>query len=296
MCIIEPVPARSKPSALAPAYHEYMANSRAGAIAGPRGTWHYRAGGEGGETILFLPGSLRRGEVWFPVAQSLSPRFRFVAPSPPPIANMEEMVAGCLAVLEAEGIDTFHAVGHSFGGMAAQALARLAPQRVLSMALFNSAAPTPHNPALLRWAFTSGLEIAAWLSKAVPDALARWVYPLRLSHTFVTVSEEERGFWRGFLTDAIGDLGMEEICAVTLNAVPRFFRDRAYHPTDLEDWAGKVLLVTAKDDTTIPQAAQRGLYRLYPKARRHTFPRGGHLSPLTRWEHTGQLLAGFLSA
>ncbi|MCH7493967.1 alpha/beta hydrolase, partial [bacterium] len=285
MSTIYPVPDSPRPVALAPAYQDYLAESRPGSVDMPGGRWDYRAGGRGEETILFLPGSLRRGEVWFPVAQSLAPRYRFVALSPPPIANMEEMVAGCLAVLAKEGIETFHAVGHSFGGMAAQALARLAPERVKSMALFNSAAPAAHNPAYMRWAFTSGLEMAAWCSKAVPDALARWIYPRRLSRTFLsTVSEEERGFWQAFLTRAIGDLGMQDICAVTLVAVPSFFRASTYTTDDLAGWGGRVLLVTAKDDTTMPPVTLKGLQKLYPRATCHAFTRGGHLAPLTRWE------------
>lgn len=274
-----------------------MAGCEQSEVRTPHGVWKIYSGGKGNETILFLPGSLRKAEVWFPVADALSGQFRFVAPSPPPIETMEEMVSGCLCVMDAHGVDKFHAVGHSFGGMAAQALAHHMPNRVLSLSLFNTAAPTPLNSSGIHWAFTSGLTFLARLSMQVPDKWARWGYPRRLERTHLrTVSDGEKSFWTQFLTEGNERLSMEEIGAITLRAVPRFFRDTSFRLGDFRNWHNRVLLVNAEDDATIPRGAQRGLHALHPHAKVKSFATGGHLLPITRWAQSGELLSRFLPA
>lgn len=72
-----------------------------------------------------------------------------------PAYTLDDMAADTLALVDALGIQRFHVAGISMGGMIAQQLALMAPQRLLSMSLLMTsagprAAPWPHWRVLKR--------------------------------------------------------------------------------------------------------------------------------------------------
>src|SRR5262245_50177902 len=102
--------------------------------AGPH-TWHYSAGGRG-EPVLLLTGGVGIGIAWLDLAPALRPRYRTIAVDyPPTVASFDDLAAGALAVLDAEGAERAYLVGQSAGAMLAEVVSRRAPQRVRSMTL-----------------------------------------------------------------------------------------------------------------------------------------------------------------
>lgn len=103
----------------------------------------YEAVGNG-PGVLLIQGVGVGGEGWRPQIEGLKDRHRLVAfdnrgigASPLGAAELsiELMAQDALAVMDAAGLGSCHVVGHSMGGVIAQALALSAPQRVKSLSL-----------------------------------------------------------------------------------------------------------------------------------------------------------------
>ena len=73
--------------------------------------WRYRAGGTADRpTVLVLPGATLVPDPLFVVVQALGRRHRVIAPAYPPAGTIADLVAGVIAVLDAERVATAHVV------------------------------------------------------------------------------------------------------------------------------------------------------------------------------------------
>lgn len=109
----------------------------------PEGPLRYYRFGDG-DGVLLIQGVGARGEVWRPQVQELSGRYATVAFDNRGVGGselgagaltIEAMADDALAIMDAAGLNRFHVVGHSMGGVIAQAVALRAPERVRSLAL-----------------------------------------------------------------------------------------------------------------------------------------------------------------
>ena len=106
---------------------------------------HYTVRGEQHpDTVLLLQGVGAQGEAWRPQAEYLAQSHRTITidnrgmgrslPAAAPI-SVAQMAEDARVVLDAEGVNRAHVVGHSLGGPVAMQLALDAPTRVTSLAL-----------------------------------------------------------------------------------------------------------------------------------------------------------------
>jgi pimeloyl-ACP methyl ester carboxylesterase len=106
-------------------------------------TLAYRSTGSG-PAVLCIQGVGVAGDGWSPQVEALAQRFRVLTfdnrgvgatPRGAVPLSIDRMAADAAAILDAEGIDRCHVVGHSMGGLIALALGLTAPARVLSLSL-----------------------------------------------------------------------------------------------------------------------------------------------------------------
>jgi aminoacrylate hydrolase len=97
-----------------------------------------------GPAVLLIQGVGVGAEGWRPQVEALARDFTLVSFDNRGIGgsvfwdgqfSIEAMAADALAVMRAEHLDRFHVVGHSMGGLIAQAIALAQPQRCLSLSL-----------------------------------------------------------------------------------------------------------------------------------------------------------------
>ena len=107
------------------------------------GTIHYTTSGTG-PAVLLIQGAGVVGEGWRPQVEALARDHTVIAFDNRGMGasrldggavTIDEMAADSLALLDAAGVHDCHVVGHSMGGLIAQALSLRAPQRVRSLAL-----------------------------------------------------------------------------------------------------------------------------------------------------------------
>lgn len=115
-------------------------------------TVHVEQRGEG-EPLLLLHGFGESTYSWRKVVPDLSAHYRTIAidlhgfgyterPKEPAAYSRDGQLRLILSVLDALGIESAHVAGHSYGGALTLALAALHPERVRSLILIDSAAPT----------------------------------------------------------------------------------------------------------------------------------------------------------
>jgi 3-oxoadipate enol-lactonase len=239
--------------------------------------WRYYAGGQGGEAVLLLGGALGFAEFAFQQIRLLERHFRVLAPDYPPVNSLAELTSGLVELLDTEHVGTAHVVGGSFGGLAAQALVRRAPERAASLVLSHTGAPDARR------------RRASRAVALLPAPLLRAALKARLGRTLAAADP----FWRRYFDEAVSRLSRADILSrVRLQA--EFSAEAGYRPDDLTAWPGRVLVIEAADDPLFPPAAQQRLRALYPSAQVHQFRGTGHAAAILKPEEYASVLVRFV--
>jgi 3-oxoadipate enol-lactonase/4-carboxymuconolactone decarboxylase len=145
---------------------------------------HVRIGGPPAAPVLVLLHSLGATQaIWDAQAAALATSFRVVRPdmrghglteTTPGPYSMAQLARDVLALLDALGVERAHLGGISIGGMIAQAVAALAPERVLSLALCDTAMAIPTAQS---WRERAAAVRAGGMTAVAEPVLARWVTP-----------------------------------------------------------------------------------------------------------------------
>jgi pimeloyl-ACP methyl ester carboxylesterase len=243
-------------------------------------TWSYLSGGTGDRTLLFLPGAQGTGESVWANLSHFSPRFRWIAPSYPPIPTMAELCDGIAALLDREGLDRVTVFGGSYGGFVAQLFVRRHRDRVESLILSHTALPNPRRGQVI----AGSLRWIRWLPLSV----------LRLQYRKVMSSlvpdRPELALVRAYLEELIALHLTKEGILAGYRRVAGFDLEQRFTPADLEGWPGRVLLLMADNDPATPAPVREALKAVYPGAEAHLFSGTGHAAGiLQRDEYLGRI-------
>lgn len=233
-----------------------------------------------GPPLLLIMGIWGGLEAWDPLLGELT-GFRTIAFDAPGIGGSElpafpqslvELAGFAAGVLDAVGVRSAHVLGVSFGGLVAQQLAVLAPERVERLVLASTSAGVLHVPgrlsALLRlllpWISPSGRqdlgELFGGRIRQQPELVAR--LGLLVPHSLISHLNR--------LSGLTGWLGL-----------PWSIRQ----PT---------LVLTGDDDPIMPASNSRILAACIPRARLHVVPGGGHLLVFDSPAEVAPLIDAFL--
>lgn len=129
-----------------------------------------------GTPVLLIMGAAYSSAMWYPVIPALAERHRVLwfdnrgtgDSEATEVASIADMARDGLAVLDAAGVDSAHVYGVSLGGVVAQELALLAPQRVRSLVLGCTGILDDAKPRAPKW-----LDVRFRLPRKVSVALGR---------------------------------------------------------------------------------------------------------------------------
>jgi pimeloyl-ACP methyl ester carboxylesterase len=111
----------------------------------------YRTSGEGTPLVL-LHGFFGSGTMWEPYVLKLAKKYRLIIPdlrghgrstNPPGVFTHRQAALDIFALLDGLGVETFHAMGLSSGGMTLLHMATQQAQRVRGLALFSATSYFP---------------------------------------------------------------------------------------------------------------------------------------------------------
>ena len=245
--------------------------------------WH----GDGPPLVL-IAGLGAKGTSWHPFLEEAAGRFRVLtfdnrgsgraAPIDGAI-SLRDLALDLLRLLDAEGIERIGVVGRSMGGMIAQELALLAPERVVRLVLVSTSG---RSDAHLAGVFELWARMA---ERGVPPEI-RHQSSLYWCVGCEALERDERV--RAYLfakarADRPGDYAAQaRACARhdLLNALPRI--------------SVPTLVVTGTDDRLTPAFHAEELAKAIPGARLAYIPGAGHLAYLEAPDSFNSEVLGFL--
>lgn len=231
----------------------------------------YRQAGQGAAVVL-LHGFLCDSRCWRRQLAGLSDQFRVVAWDAPGAGSSSDPAetfttasyARCLAgFLDRMGIGSAHVVGLSWGGILAQELYRLYPERVRRLVLADTYAGW--KGSLPEALCKERLEACLLDSTGSPEALAAKFLP-------------------GLFTDAAPRDLREELSAIVREFHPVGFRLMALSSAEMDTRAVlpsigvPTLVLTGDDDRRSPMHIAEQLHAAIPGAELAVIPNAGHVS------------------
>lgn len=253
---------------------------------------YYELQGEG-EPLLLIPGFGCNTSIYRANTPALARRFRTIAFDPRGAGrsgapedgySMAVYADDCAAVLDAAGERSAHAFGTSFGGMIAQHLAILYPERVRRIVLGCTTAggdahvhPPPEN--------VEAFVTAATLRD--PVASLRMRFPLNYSDEYVAAHADELIAW------AIADQGMRSTPAGSAGQFTAVHGHDTYER--LPEIAAATLVVHGEDDALVPVRNAEILAERIPNARLRIFAGARHVFFFERADELNAELIAFLS-
>ena len=250
-----------------------------------------------GPSVLAIQGVGVIGRGWQPQVAGLSGQFSFItfdnrgvggSPRGTGPLTIERMAADALAVANAEGLDRFHVLGHSMGGLIAQHLALTNRHRVKSLALLCTFADghraTRLSGRVLMLALRSRIGTRTMrrngmIRMIMPDAYIR-------QHEAATLARDLGDLFGRDLADQPPIVPQQLRGMSRYSALPRL-RELAGIPT---------LVASASHDPIAPPAMGRDIAAHIADARYVEFSEAGHALPIQLAREVNALLLEHLLA
>ena len=248
-----------------------------------KGSWRYIAAGSGRKTLLLLPGAFVGAELWLHLITSMQGKVRILAlDNPPKALSLAEMNAALVKLLKGEGVQRVTLLGYSAGGGLAQAFMQAHPEHVDDLILSHC---TPLSADTAR-----RMDRMAGFMRLMPLPFIQTVFKKRSSR--YPFASEWADFTREFFAERIATLKKDELVQIIQSGVEAA-RSFKFDPQALQNWNGRILLLTSKDDTTtFPRLGE--MKARYPAAQTHIFEQGGHHTLLLFPETYNSTLKNFM--
>lgn len=247
-------------------------------------SWGYVALGDGGHTIVFLPGGFAPADMWLLPMLALQARYRVISVDCSlETFDAEACVEALLEILEREGVDRFSLVGSSYGGGLAQHVLQVVHDRVVDAVLSHCTAIGDRLVGQMR----RMRSVVRFMPRAAIDL--QWGVAQRRAGP-------EGLEWSAYAAAYLREVGARVDKPLLLRFLDESSRSSARFRFDsaaLERWPGRVLLMSSRDDeSTFPHLGD--LRSRYPGAREHVFAHGGHATLLFRPDAYTEVLSHFL--
>jgi len=238
--------------------------------------------------VVMLSHALGSGiSMWDPQMEVLGSRYRVLrydtrghggTDAPANAYTMELLGDDAVRLMDALDIEKVHWVGLSMGGMVGQSIALNHSDRLLSLALCDTAAIVPEEAQTL-WQERIEAVRAQGMQALVESTLERWFTPGYRSGDHPEVELIRRVF---LATPVAGFVGCSEA-----------IRKLAYLDR-LSEITTPTLIVVGEDDPGTPVAASEAMHKRIPDSRLVVLPSAAHLSNIEQARAFNQTLMDFL--
>jgi pimeloyl-ACP methyl ester carboxylesterase len=251
--------------------------------------WDYISAGSGKQGFLVLGGGLSTGESSFERITKMEGRFQVISPSYPAAQTMRRLLAGLAAVLDTEGIEKAHVLGHSLGAGIAHCFVRAYPQRVDKLILSSFGLYTPFRQAAAK--FMIGLF------RLLPYGFMNSYYKKAFKRLLKDAPDETRAFMTAFTGDLLDHQHNKQSLMGQFDIMGDMFNNAEDNRIrEVVNIGSRALILQAKDDRGFKPAEQAALRATYPGATVHLFESGGHLAGVTRSDEYEAAIEAHLKA
>ncbi len=193
--------------------------------------------------------------------------------------TLDQLAADVHALLDALGIEQFHFVGLSMGGMIGQQLALRVPLRMTTLTLADTTSRYPVEARPV-WEQRIAMVRARGMDALVPTTLERWFtagFRERNIETVAGIAAKIRA------TPVAGYIG----CAHAISHIDLTAR--------LSSITSPTLVIVGADDQGTPPAMAEEILRAIDRSRLEVIPAAAHLSNIEQPERFNALLNAFLT-
>jgi 3-oxoadipate enol-lactonase len=249
---------------------------------------NYELSGNENAPVVMMSHSLGSSSImWQPQLEALAPRYRLLrfdtrghgqSDAPKGAYNLEQLAGDALALLDTLEIDKVHFVGLSMGGMIAQCFALSHPERLMSLALCDTAAVVPDEAQPI-WQERIDATRRYGMAAGVDETMQRWFTRSYLAKSPPAVEKIRAQFLN---TPAEGFIGCSE-------AIRRLnYMDR------LSSIQLPALIIVGADDPGTPVSASEEMHARIPASELVIIPSAAHLSNIEQPDAFNQALVSFL--
>lgn len=238
--------------------------------------WRYVSMGEGPRTLLFLHGMAGAYDIWWQQLEAFRGQFRVVSLTYPETASLAGLRRGVMAILEADGVESFAVVGSSLGGYLAQYLVAQEGDRIERAVFANT---FPPNDIIGR-----ENRVRSALARVLPWSVVKAAYRRSVTDEIAPAAGGS-ALVKAYLLEQVDLMTKAQLLARYRCVVDRFEPVEPSMP---------VLIIESDNDPLVSRELREMLIRTYPHARRHTFHKTGHFTYLNEPAEYTRVLAGFL--
>ncbi len=258
--------------------------SRAHVVAGH--IWDVIASGSGDRTVVLLPGGGGSAESQFPLITALETHARVLSIGcPATLTTVREVIDGIRALLDDYDVSAFFLLGHSLGGIFAQAFAITFPERIEGLMLANVA----------NYSAQRGRMVSTILRSARHLPKSTVVRLLNARGRRLLKGHPDCDFWLEYFThDELQRAGNEGIA----NRGACIGDSIAHGSASLaaQKYRGPTLILESDNETAFTFAERDAFRASYPHATMHSFHGAGHLSSITRHDEFVAAVLGFVAS
>lgn len=248
-------------------------------------SWRYLDCGIGEQTLVMVPGGLRRPDIGWKLTEQLENDYRIIAPFYPTTGSMSVLAEGVISILDSEHIDKFAIIGSSYGGIVLQSILHLVPERVSHAIIANTGTLTD-DPNLVKL-----LKRRLKLIHVLPGGIVTWIARKAFKKMLTSIKDKKREVYEALIDEAFerGWLTKREfICH--FEGLIDFQINQKFTPEDTILWDTKILIIKSSDDPGVIEGASEALDRMYPNAESHVFLNEGHMPSITRMDEYVKLI------
>ncbi|MGR8920861.1 MAG: alpha/beta fold hydrolase [Gammaproteobacteria bacterium] len=227
------------------------------------------------QDLVLIPGLLCSPALWAHQTTHLAPHARVTVAD---VSTSDTLDGMARAVLESAPA-RFALAGLSMGGMVANAIMRIAPERVERLALLDTSAQTETAEQTVRREALLALAAADRFDEVTETLLPALVHPDRLADAALV------GAVRGMARDIGADAFRRQISAIVARPDPRPAMAGYHCPT---------LVLCGREDVITPPAFHEEMAALIPGARLAVIEQCGHLATMERPQAVTALLSQWL--
>lgn len=240
--------------------------------------WNYILCGEGKETILLLTGGAGRGDSWFLHILELEKKYRVLSLTYPLIASrMEQLVNGIAEITQREGIDSFHVIGQSFGGIVAQCLAQKYPKKIRGLILSHTTTNSLMLNSEIREKKIKQLKKKNKIFSIIPFWLMRFIMKKKLAKIINPIGKES-AFWKAYFMEIFQDKSSKQASHSLIKCMIDFAENYRFNKNDFEEVGKRAFIMESDTDKAFTPVEKKTLKELFPEAKIKVFLGTGHLS------------------
>jgi 3-oxoadipate enol-lactonase len=253
----------------------------------------FQIAGDEGLPLVFLHGVGGDAESWRPQLDAFQGQYRAIAwdmpgygdSAPMEVMSFQGLADAVATLFDRLAIGRAHLVGHSIGGMIAQAFARRHPDRLRSLTLVGTGATFGQG--------ADGDTDDAWRQRFITQRLG----PLDRGASLAELAPK---IVRGLVGERSDPQGLEQ-AILSMAAIPESgYRAAINCLTSFDQAADAIkaptLLIAGEKDPVAPPALMRRLADAIPDSRLEILPGSGHLANLEQPAAFNQTLDGFLKS